>query len=410
MITGSNEGLLCVYDSSVPHSGTEFDPVLENLEDDDRESMEVISASSSLTQELFLEGFTELKDVSSLSHLSKLSIRDSLELEDITPLCNIPDLSFFNCPALSDFSMFAGKQLSKLIVDSCPLLIDVCSLRNIRTLRLIGCENLIDVSPLKGVYNLSLWNCTKVKDISGLGGHHRLEVSYCAPKMIGYESLLNIPHVRLARCDISDLNVLRFAHSIEFLGCKMITDVHPIQNVKRVMLDRILNITNISELCHVYDLTILMIPLTNDELSSLQNHKLELHLKTDHHNFLESIPSFLPSTKHFMIIEPPLFLAKSIENGNLPFLKNLQTLTIEGSDNIRFIKGLEDIPTVILTFMRNLSDINGLGRNRRVELRHCYKITNVNSLANVSIVTIEQCPEIVDYSELSKVPRLKISN
>ncbi len=63
---------------------------------------------------------------------------------------------------------------------------------------------------LPRIYDLSLEFCRSIKDISGIGNHHRLNIETCPifSHLIGYESLVGIPHVSLIRCDISDVSVL----------------------------------------------------------------------------------------------------------------------------------------------------------------------------------------------------------
>ena len=96
-----------------------------------------------------------------------------------------------------------------------------------------------------------------------------------------------------------------------------------------------------------------------------------------------------------------------IINAKTSIFHRLQSLHIR-SCLIEHVHGLGDIPTVILEFCLELSDISGLGRNRCVELEDCPEIRDASSLATVPIVTVRNCEGIVDYSCLSFVPRLKI--
>ena len=167
-------------------------------------------------------------------------------LEDISPLKNIPDLAFHDCRGLSDFSVFRGKRLQRFELSNSPLLMKVSDLCHVRTLNLSLCDNVTDVSPLHGVYDLSISFCENVKDISGLGDHHRLNIWNCSKNLTGYEILVGIPHVTLAGCDLSDVSVLRCARSIKLKACNQITDISFIKNVKRIVLQEISSINNIS--------------------------------------------------------------------------------------------------------------------------------------------------------------------
>lgn len=114
------------------------------------------------------------------SHLSKLEISYSAQLEDISPLKNIPNLTFNSCQALSDLSMLCGDNCKVINFILCTRITDIHSLSNFRSVTLSCCPSLEDVSPLHGVYDVSISLCRCVKDISGLGGHHRLEISCCS--------------------------------------------------------------------------------------------------------------------------------------------------------------------------------------------------------------------------------------
>ncbi len=84
--------------------------------------------------------------------------------------------------------------------------------------------------------------------------------------------------------------------------------------------------------------------------------------------FFVTTSSFLASTKHFIVKNPSPAFVNSLETQNIPFLRHLQTLLIEFSADLTKIRGLEDIPTVKLRHLSNLSDISGLVRNLYVEL------------------------------------------
>lgn len=177
--------------------------------------------------------------------------------------------------------------------------------------------------------------------------------------------------------------------------------------MKKIVIQEVSSINNISELCDVYDLC-LIVPLREEDLFKLRNHMLELYPTSDDlHMLVKHSSSSLISTRHFSFRYP------KVRNSlfgiqNIPFFRNLQTLIIEYNRFLTQIKGLEDIPTVKLRCLHNLSDISGLGRNRYVELVKFDQVKDVSSLANVCIVRIEVCEGIEDYRVLSKVPRLKI--
>ncbi len=394
------------YDVSVPHDSSYFDPGLERLNVMDRMVMEVIPPLSPQVTELKLTSFTKLRDVSNLSNLTKLIINTSPFLEDISPLENIADLTFHSCMTLSDFSIFTGKKMLRFELDGSPKLSNVSVFKNVRILVLRLLDNIQDISSLSHVYDLTIQYCPKVNDIRGLGGHHHLEISFCDKNLIGYESLFGIPHVKLAGCNISDISVLREAKSVEFQSCWSLKDYEPLKNARKVSIYQTEQFLNLNALCNVFDLSLSTFSaMKRMTLLDLRNHNLTIDFPGIDEDGVKST-SFLSFTKSLTISS--FHFPQATLTELTPTLKHLQSLTIQNSEVIIEIKGLEDIPTVKLINLPSVSDISGLGRNHNVELRYCPKIKDVSNLANVQCITIKQCKGISDYSILSKVPRLKV--
>ncbi len=371
------------YDANVPHDSSYFDFQLEKLSYEERGIVKTLPPVSPKKKELKLFKFLKLQDVTTLSHLSKLQISYSVYFEDISPIKNVPDLTFYSCSALSDLSVLRGDKNKVINLILCGKLTDIHSLSRFRRVTVSHCDSLVDVSPLRGVYDVRIVFCRKVKDISGLGGHHRLEISLCSYSLIGYTCLVGVAEVRLHGCDISDLSILRYAKSIELQGCNEITDFCPISNV--------------------YNLSIQEMSINEKDLQNLSNHKLHIDLAKS-----RNITSVFPNTKHLALFQPSTPLIRILKEYDGSYFQCLQSITIDSTMHLNAIKGFEDIATVRLINMWALTDISGLGRNRYVELNNCNQIKDVRSLANVSVVRIEKCSGIVDYSVLANVPRLKI--
>ncbi len=406
----TREKLVEVYDSSAPHMGIEFDPILPQLSYRDLLLIEAIPPLLRRIRELSLDRAVHLKDIKNLSHLEKLSI-EYQGLKDISTLKDIPDLTLKYCTELSNFSSFHhNNRVQRLYLDNCPKLVDVSCLTRIRILLLTNCYNLENVSPLHGIHDLSIICCEKVRDISGLGDHHRLDIEYCSYNLSGYECLVSVRDVILARCDISDLSVLRYAKSIDLRRCDKISDVSPIKNVRKVFISGSTNITNLKELREVYDLALAGLDRRNQEdLFTFQNHKFGLYsLSNDMGKGINILSSFLSKTKHLSLSNSFFQFSKNNLVEYATIFRHLESLTIENASLLTEVKGLEDIPTVRLINLPFLSDISGLGRNHCIELRFCPRVIDVSSLINMKIVVIEACESILNYDLLLKVPRLKI--
>ena len=99
--------------------------------------------------------------------------------------------------------------------------------------------------------------CHKVKDISGLGGHYRFTlIHHPSYPLLGYHSLLHIPHVTLVYCDIKDVSFLRYAKSVYLSSCPNITDVSALGGVREVNIDSDKEIKGLELLGRVSNLTI----------------------------------------------------------------------------------------------------------------------------------------------------------
>lgn len=400
-----------MYDPTVPHL---TDLTVDEIFTADRTKLRPFPLH---VKELTISKGLKLRDVSNASHLLKISINQADFLEDISPLQNVPDLTFQSCPLISNFSMLNGQHQKKLTIINCKKLINVSSFDSIRIIVIKDCFELQNISPLYGVYDLTIIKCPKIFNIADLGGHYRFHIAD-TPVIGGYEALVGVSHVILHSVGVVPLQPLQYAKSVEIRNGGPLGDVSYLKKVKKVALLQCLGVENILELQDIPDLTVTS-NLTVDEIKQLRNPRLHLTLPlNDQIIILNNNKSndqnkiFLPNTKDLTISGPNCYLQES-------FFKHLQSLTIQNSnlkfDNgysinfgITMIVGLEDIPTVRLIGLSCLWDITGLGRNHEVELRDCPSIQDVSSLANVSIVKIVNCKSIYHYNALSKVPRLKI--
>ncbi len=323
----------------------------------------------------------EMQDLRAFSHLEKLKI-SCWNKSDITPLQSIPDLTIVSCNNVTDFSMLT-KQKSLGIWD-CLCLTDVSSFRHIRQLEILNCYNFTDVRPLHGIYDLKLERCSRITDISGLGGHHRLTLIDLGYHLIGYESLLHIPHIYLKNNDISDVSVLRYAKSLILFLCKWVYDVSSLKNVKKLEITSRNNLKGLESLRQIPNLSLKITGNIIDEtlLSTFHNHQLSLLAnKLNIHN----LSYFSTNIKH-LTIGNNLQITQFINEGKASFLQYLTSLTLESLPELKTLKNMEDIPTIRLMNCDDLIDLQGLGRNRCVEVIHCPRLEDISSLATYRLL------------------------
>lgn len=355
----------------------------------------------------------ELSDESNLSHLERLDMSDArLLAAHLIAFRDISDLSLQRCTMVEDFSVFHHSRQRSLALTHCPHLVSVESFRMIRHLELKECDHLEDVSPLRGIYSLVLHDCPKVRDISVLGGHHRLSLAHCDESMIGYDSLLNIPHVFLTASNIVDASVLRAATSVYLYRCYALIDVSPLAHVKRVEIRMCSLVKDVSSLKSNDSLTFVSpsfeSSLKQDQLSQLKNRKLHL----EGYGLSPSSFSFLQSEVNDLTLRANGQFTDLLyeEVNDLPdYFRNLHSLSLDSLE-IEDVKGLGDIPSLRLRKCSSLVDVTALGRNHCVEIIECHFLEDVRSLSTVPVVKIIQCFKIQDYtgSGLDNVPRLKI--
>ncbi len=361
-------------------------------------------------KELKLAGCPSLTDVSNLSHLSKLEMGGTPSLIDISPLQNIPHLSFDGGDNIEDFSVFNASRQKFLKIYCSSLLRDVTSFSGIRYLILQSCPELENVSPLKGIYDLSLLSCAKVMDISGLGNHHRLVIKDCSYGLTGYDSLVNIPHVRLRACSISDVSVLSHATTVSLLQCREVVDVAPLRGLRSLTIDDSCDaVLNIDSLCDIPNLS-LSYRKEIPDLRQLANKRLSLQYITKDafpHPIEADYFSFFKN-----ILELSIFqcdnIVRLIGSGRVEYFQHLQSLSIQGSMVLWHVNGLGSIPNLRISHCYALTNISALGRNRCVVLEECRSLVDVSPLATVPVVDIQYCNKVKDYSCLSKVQRLSL--
>ncbi len=327
-----------------------------------------------------------------------------------TPLQHIPDLTLGACHKIKDFSSLGSQR--RLQIFNCQGLTDVRGFGSINKVELILCQNLEDVSPLYGIYDLTLERCHKVNDISGLGGHHRLTLFHnLSWGLVGYDSLLHIPHVTLTSCNIRDVNILRYAKSAHLISCHNITDVSALEGVRDVKIAGNLDKKGLKLLGRVSNLTLLHQAhkdFVNDELIlSWKNvFRMQLEIFSAIQPNISSLSVFSKNIRQLTLGRADRF-AEFINEGQGHYLNHLSSLTLLFLKRLERVEGLGDIPTLRLLNCNGIKSLKGLGRNHSVELMECAQLEDVSSLSTVPVVRIKSCPNI-NSSCLLTVPRLRI--
>ncbi len=346
------------------------------------------------TKDLSIIATEHLIDIRNLSHLTRCEIFYATELWDVTSLQNIPHVSLIGCDNIEDYSIFNGYKQESLQLVFCPNLMNVTSMKGIKKLVLKKCDNLVNISSLHGIDDLTISHCNNIRDISKLGNHQRFALHFPNPELIGYDDcLVNIPHVVLEKCNLTNATVLQYAKSVELIECNQITDTTPLKQVKCLIIQKTNLILGIEE------------KITSKAVQQKLSERLTL-------NFLPDKSYVRESGEIEELIISHTYINK---NNTLSDLKqhlltfqSLYSLTLRDSMTLVNVYGLGDIPILRLIQCYVLNDITGLGRNRSVEIDYCPELQDARSLITVPLVTIKRCAKLNDISYLSVVHRLKV--
>jgi hypothetical protein len=224
-----------------------------------------------------IRNFPNLMNVRNLSYLKKLVIDYCTELEDITPLKDIPYLYFHHCPKLSNISCLGQRQIS-LAFHDCVNIRKIPDLSRVKVVKFRYCNNLSDdpenLSSLGQVHYLELYSCDGIRNISSFTNNHTLYLDECHEDLVGYSALAtNIIQLRLSFCNLEDLSLLTHGgptgslcalQQIELANCPLLTDVSPLRSIKKVVLRNCPRIWSVSSLGSVKVLFLLCLNLLED--------------------------------------------------------------------------------------------------------------------------------------------------
>ncbi len=341
-----------------------------------------------------------LATILNVSQCENANFIDCPGIIDISLLKDCTYLTFIKCDNITDFSSL-GKQRSLFIRENARLT-NAINFRSIRTVIFECCQNLQDVSALHGVYDLSLRWCLAISDISSLGGHHRLEISNLNSMLSGYHALKDIPIVTLAACNLSDASVLSNAKIVCLEKCNSLVDVSPLRGVRVLTLRDCASIEDISMLTTVQKLTLHKLPCVQDceainemtnlhlEVTDLQDGMVQKFVKakiTLTFNLLTDF-SFLSSLTSFTNLHSLTVCSSSVK---VEVCIDIHTVILEKC-KVENICGLGKNRVVRLFRCRgSVLDVSNLATVPVVSIIHCqFEKVNYESLKNVPRLKIEE--------------------
>jgi hypothetical protein len=248
--------------------------------------MEINSLPSTL-KNLRINLFSKLSTLpAEMGRLQEVIVSDCNNLLDLSPLKDIPYLTFQSC-SFNDISCLGQKQ-KKIDFHSCVNLEKINHLGKVTELNFHCCTKIENVYGLGKVTHLTFQSCPKVRDVSSLmAGNYSLEVEDCHPELVfpsslqssnaenpsstirtfhlsGYDespgfllSLYQFKSLReleisccsqLFELDISFASSLPFVRSLTIKNCVLLSFIHPsvLENLKTFVLANCQNMISLS--------------------------------------------------------------------------------------------------------------------------------------------------------------------
>lgn len=116
--------------------------------------------------------------------------------------------------------------------------------------------NITDVTVLRGVDTVDLSGCEHVTDVSALGGARRLNLSRCYG-VVDVSALGNVYALNLTGCiNVVDVSTLGNVYSLNLSKCISVMDVSALGGVHRLNLFQCVRVSDVSALGNVHSLNL----------------------------------------------------------------------------------------------------------------------------------------------------------
>jgi len=196
-----------------------------------------------------------VNDISFLGKLREIKLNRCHGITDFSALSSVKKVSIEHCKGLTDTSLKVLSNNHTLVIYDCEIE-DISCLKNVRDLTLRTCRHIRDVSSLgTGTIKKLYLGCMNIEDISTLGTIHTLIMD-------------GLP--------INDVSWLKNVHTLTISQCNLIDDISDLKNVHKLCLYDCPSINTVGMLNSVHSLTITECHNIKD-LFSLNNKKLRIN-------------------------------------------------------------------------------------------------------------------------------------
>jgi hypothetical protein len=208
----------------------------------------------------------------SLFRAMKRIVLDYTNIEDVSPLKDIEDVSLDGCREISDFSPL-GRVKNLRVTDT--RLRDLSFVVNIDTLD--ACRTEIRDPKLQGRIRVLNISRTHVEDVSTLGSVKSLDISHCRDINRGFLALRGVKCLTAKGTYLMYVSHLKEAGSLNLAGCKTLFDVSELASVPKLNLSSCFLIKKFPPFNRVKYLDLSHTFITGEDLGKIENvHALKL--------------------------------------------------------------------------------------------------------------------------------------
>ena len=255
---------------------------------------------------------TDVKDVSALNRVTRLSMESCGRVEGIENLTLLEDLNLTGCSGPKSFFNF----------------------KKLHTLNLFGYRTEVITKSLSGIRRLTLDHCKWVTDLSELKGIKELSVAFCT-------NLLYLPIGPFKKLNMAGLDIM----------CEVLLKVKNVEDIN-------ISMTGITDVSNLAD-------------SSIKKLNLSHNPYIDGLSFLNNVSdlrfdgcSNLVDLRIFKSVEV-LFLSRCNNVKQIPYLPKLRRLTLINMPNLETIDDLGTVESVTIIRCPNITDFSGLSKSKR---------------------------------------------
>ncbi|POM59978.1 hypothetical protein PHPALM_31216 [Phytophthora palmivora] len=390
-------GLIVDLERNQPAPEPEPEPAQTNESYIDEDGELGLSGCSQIDGLHWLKGIDEL-DLSYCNFLEDVSfLGDSKHLNvcrgvsDVSPLSHVRHVSLRNCPEVTNVSALGT--VYELNLGGCVNVTNVSALGNVHELNLSGCINVTDVSALGKVHTLKLRKCSGIVDVSALGGVKDLDLTGCinVTDLTTLDGLTCVRELDVSFCkNLTSLGTsLRQVHTIMTYRCEKLEDIQVLAKsagyLTKVNLSGCSHISNISFVSGAREVDLRFCDALEDVRPLAQSARIVK---------LAGCSKLMDISPLAHVRELDLSYCPRVED--VSALKSVHTLSLRHCPSVHDVTALSSVHTLNLSGCVQLEDVSALRDVHELNLSDCCKVTDVSMLTGVRVLDLRYNKNNID--------------